>query len=162
MQGLYLIRPIAAEDDAAIAAVIRTVMPEFGACGPGFAINDAEVDTMCAAYAARRCAYFVLAHEGRLLGGAGVAALHGGEFEVCELRKMYLLREARGRGLGERLLRHCLRAARGFGYRRCYLETLASMEGARRLYERAGFQPLAQPLGASGHFACDRWYALEL
>ena len=36
------IRPIEARDDAAIAAIIRSVMPEFGACGSGFAINDPD------------------------------------------------------------------------------------------------------------------------
>ena len=42
----YLIRPIAPGDDAAVASVIRTVMPEFGAVGSGFAISDPEVDWM--------------------------------------------------------------------------------------------------------------------
>ncbi|MEO6066100.1 MAG: GNAT family N-acetyltransferase, partial [Lysobacterales bacterium] len=41
-----LIRPIDSRDDLAIAGIIRTVMPEFGAVGEGFAINDPEVDFM--------------------------------------------------------------------------------------------------------------------
>ncbi|HVH43293.1 MAG TPA: MarR family transcriptional regulator [Labilithrix sp.] len=39
-RGLYAIRPIAARDRPAVARLIRTVMPEFGATGPGFAILD--------------------------------------------------------------------------------------------------------------------------
>ena len=46
MSETFLIRPIEPRDDAAMAAIIRAVMPEFGADGPGFAIHDAEVDTM--------------------------------------------------------------------------------------------------------------------
>src|SRR5574340_207378 len=46
----FNIRPIEARDDAAVASIIRTVMPEFGADGPGFAIHDTEVGTMHAAY----------------------------------------------------------------------------------------------------------------
>lgn len=42
----FLIRPIEARDNVAVASIIRTVMPEFGADGPGFAIHDAEVDAM--------------------------------------------------------------------------------------------------------------------
>ena len=42
----FTMRPIEPRDDAAMARIIRTVMPEFGADGPGFAIHDAEVDTM--------------------------------------------------------------------------------------------------------------------
>ena len=50
----FEIRPIRTDDDAAMADVIRTVMPEFGATGSGFAISDPEVDWMSRAYAAPR------------------------------------------------------------------------------------------------------------
>src|SRR5207342_3832387 len=46
----WRIRPIEARDDANVAAIIRTVMPEFGATGDGFSINDPEVDWMQRAY----------------------------------------------------------------------------------------------------------------
>ena len=51
MSAPFLIRPIQPTDDAAMAAIIRAVMPDFGACGPGFAINDPEVDWLSRAYA---------------------------------------------------------------------------------------------------------------
>ena len=53
-----------------------------------------------------------------------------GAVNVCELRKMYFLPEARGRGAGAALLQRCLVAARSFGFTTCYLETLARMDGA--------------------------------
>ena len=145
-----------------MARVIRTVMPEFGASGPGFALSDPEVDHLSQAYSAPRSAYFVLEHDGRIVGGAGVAPLAGADADVCELRKMYFLDEVRGHGQGRRMLQHCLAAARQFGYRRCYLETLTGMDAAQHLYAEAGFQALCAPLGATGHFACDRYYALDL
>jgi putative acetyltransferase len=162
MGTLHIIRLIAPHDDAAVAALIRSVMPEFGASGPGFALQDAEVAAMSQSYGAPRSAYFVVEQDGEIVGGAGVAQLAGAEFEVCELRKMYFLRQARGRGVGTVLLRHCMRAARGFGYQTCYLETLSGMDAARHLYEKAGFQALRAPRGATGHFGCDRWFALQL
>ncbi len=156
-------RPIRPEDDAAVAALIRRVMPEFGADGPGFAIHDPEVDHMSAAYAVPGAAYFVVEDAGRqVVGGAGIAALAGGEAGVCELRKMYFLPEARGLGLGEALLRHCLKVAKSFGYQTCYLETLTGMDQALRLYAKLGFQPLCAPLGRTGHGGCDHWFAREL
>jgi putative acetyltransferase len=155
-------RPIRAEDDAAVAAIIRTVMTEFGACGEGFAINDAEVDCISKSYAIPGAAYFVVEGDGRAIGGAGVAPLAGGAVGVCELRKMYFLEEARGLRMGERLPRHCLDVARGLGYRVCYLETLTGMHVAQRLYEKVGFRQLPGPLGATGHNRCDRFYALDL
>jgi len=157
------IRAIRPEDDAAITGVIRTVMPEFGAQGPGFALEDPEVAAMSAAYSVPGSAYFVLEDAGgRVLGGGGIGPLAGGEPGVCELRKMYFLREARGGGHGRRMLAHCLEAARALGYRRCYLETLSGMEAAQHLYAAAGFSRLCAPLGATGHFGCDRWFALDL
>lgn len=158
----FILRPITAADDAAMAAVIRKVMPEFGACGPGFAINDPEVDHLSTAYAGPRATYFVVEMEGRVVGGAGIAPLAGAEASVCELRKMYFLPEARGYGEGRRLLAHCLEHARQLGYERCYLETLTGMDAAMRLYREAGFESLCAPLGATGHFACDRYYARDL
>jgi putative acetyltransferase len=158
----FEIRPIRAEDDAAVASVIRTVMPEFGACGSGFAINDPEVDWMHRAYGAPRSAYFVVEREGRVCGGGGIAPLEGGDADTCELRKMYFLPELRGLGAGAALMARCLEAARGVGFRRCYIETLTGMDAAMRLYERTGFRRIDAPLGATGHGGCDRYYMLDL
>jgi putative acetyltransferase len=162
MDRELIIRPIKPEDDAAVAAIIRSVMPEFGADGPGFAIHDAEVGAMFDAYKSPGCAYFVVEEGGRVVGGAGVAPLAGGDGATCELRKMYFLPELRGRGIGRAMLRRCLAAARELGYSTCYLETLTGMDAAKYLYEQAGFKPLKGPVGCTGHHACDRWYSLDL
>lgn len=156
------IRAIEPADDAAMAAVIRVVMPEFGADGPGFAIHDPEVDFMSRAYSIPGAAYFVIVDEtNRVLGGAGVAALIGGPEGVCELRKMYFMPEARGRGIAEPLLRRCLSTAKSLGFRQCYLETLTGMKAAQRLYLRVGFEPTTV-MGSTGHGGCNRFYLLDL
>ena len=156
------IRPIEAGDDAAMASIIRTVMPEFGACGDGFAINDPEVDWMSRAYAQPRSAYFVLERGGVVVGGGGMAPLEGGDADTCELRKMYFLAEARGLGAGSAMMARCLEAARAAGFRRCYLETLAGMDAAMKLYERSGFRRIPGPMGATGHGGCNTFYLLAL
>lgn len=158
----WTIRSIAPADDDSVAALIRTVMPELGASGEGFAILDPEVAHMSRAYAAPRSAYFVVDVDGRVAGGAGVAPLQGGDEDTCELRKMYFVPELRGRGAGRALLALCLEAARGFGFRRCYLETLTGMVAAQRLYRAAGFAPIPAALGNTGHFGCNAFYLLEL
>ena len=162
MTESFFIRPIAASDDAAMAAIIRTVMPAFGAVGDGFAINDPEVDWMHRAYSAPGCAYFVVEREGTVIGGGGVAPLIGGEPDVCELRKMYFLPQLRGMGAGTALMQRCLEAARAHGFKRCYLETLRGMDAAMRLYERSGFRKIPGPLGCTGHGGCDSFYMLDL
>jgi putative acetyltransferase len=162
MPEAWEIRPIQARDDATMAAIIRAVMPEFGAVGDGFAINDPEVDWMHRAYAIPRAAYFVVEDAGTLLGGGGVAPLVGGDADTCELRKMYFLPALRGRGIGTALIARCLDAARDFGFRRCYLETLSGMDAAMKLYERSGFRRIDAPLGATGHGGCNAFYLRAL
>lgn len=157
----YRLRPIGGEDDPVMAEVIRTVMPEFGATGSGFAIADPEVDWMSRAYAEPRHAYFVIEAKERVLGGCGVAPLVGGDVDTCELRKMYFLPEARGLGAGTAMMQRCLDAARAAGFKRCYLETLAGMDAAMRLYERSGFQRIPASMGATGHGGCNAFYLLE-
>ena len=156
------IRAIDAHDDATVAAIIRSVMPEFGAVGSGFAINDPEVDWMSRAYAQPRSVYFVLEQGGRVQGGGGIAPLVAGDADTCELRKMYFLPALRGIGAGSVLMDNCLDAARGFGFRRCYLETLRGMDAAMKLYERSGFRRIDAPLGATGHGGCNAFYLRDL
>lgn len=162
MTTRFTIRPIEARDDAAIAAIIRHVMPEFGASGCGFAINDPEVDWMHRAYAEPRCAYFVVERDGTVEGGGGIAPLQGGDAGTCELRKMYFLPGLRGLGAGAALMQRCLDAAREFGFRYCYLETLTGMDAAMRLYERSGFRRIDAPMGATGHGGCNTFYLRAL
>lgn len=142
--------------------VIQTVMPEFGASGPGFAIHDPEVQDMFSAYQAPRHIYFVVEFGGKISGGAGVAPLSGKGEEICELRKMYFMPELRGKGIGQQVMDLCLSAAREFGFRQCYLETLDSMTGARKLYEKNGFRKIDCSLGETGHFGCDTFYLKDL
>jgi putative acetyltransferase len=156
------IRPIEPRDDAGMASIIRTVMPEFGATGCGFAINDPEVDWMSRAYAQPRCAYFVVEDEGVVLGGGGIAPLEGGDAATCELRKMYFLPAARGRGAGAAMMERCLEAARELGFRQCYLETLSGMDAAMKLYERSGFRRRDAPMGDTGHGGCNTFYLRAL
>ena len=152
-----LLRPIEARDDAAMAAIIREVMTEHGASGAGFAIHDPEVSAMSAAYAGSRAGYFVVEGQGAVLGGGGFAPLDCADDDVCELRKMYFLPALRGRGMGRALIERVLVEARAAGFRRCYLETLASMKAARRLYQQQGFTPLDAPMGNTGHFGCNAY-----
>jgi len=157
----FSIRPVAAADNAAIASIIRKVMPEFGADGPGFAIHDTEVDDMHSAYTRGGWAYFIVELDGRVCGGGGIAPL-AGEDGVCELRKMYFLPELRGLGAGDALMRTCLDAASALGYRRCYLETLTGMDAAQKLYARHAFNPLCSAMGNTGHFGCNRFFIRDL
>ncbi|HMW35081.1 MAG TPA: GNAT family N-acetyltransferase [bacterium] len=156
------IRAIENRDNPALASIIRTVMPEFGADGPGFAIHDAEVNDMFAAYTRPRSAYFVVVADGVVSGGGGIAPLAGGDANVCELKKMYFLPGLRGRGVGHKIITFCLQSAMAFGYKQCYLETLTGMDAAQHLYKQHGFRSIPQAMGQTGHYSCDRFYIKDI
>ena len=157
-----IIRKISFQDNFSLSKLIRTVMPEFGASGEGFAIHDREVDDMYAAYLTGRSVYYVCEEDGIILGGGGVAPLAGGPEDTCELKKMYFLPAGRGRGLGQEILNRCMESARDIGFKYCYLETFNTMKGAMTLYERNVFKKIPGSRGNTGHFACDTFYQKEL
>ena len=157
-----IIRLMEEKDITVVADIIRLVMMEFGAVGCGYSINDSEVDDMYAAYAPAGSEFYVVELDGRILGCGGFAPLTGGDKVTCELRKMYFRSELRGLGVGVELLNLCLEEAANAGYEHCYLETMDSMEQARRLYGTHGFKYLEERMGDTGHSSCGTWMAREL
>jgi putative acetyltransferase len=162
IQSGYIIRKIKKKDNPQLADIIRTVMTEYGAVGYGFSIEDEEVDNMFESYTCNRAEYYVIEKNNIVEGGAGIARLAGGDEDTCELKKMYFLPPARGKGFGNKLMDLCVDAAKKFEYKRIYLETLQRMPEARSLYEKYGFIQIDKPMGNTGHFNCECWYVKEI
>lgn len=157
-----IIREIQKTDNVAIAQVIRDVLIEHNVPKVGTAYADPSLDFMFENYLAEKSAYFVMENDGKIIGGAGIAPLENGPKEICELQKMYFLSEARGLGLGAKLLEVCLQKAKEFEFENCYLETMPYMAKAQNLYKKAGFEYLEKPLGNTGHNACPVWMLKKL
>lgn len=157
-----LIRPIQAKDNVQVAKIIRSVLEDFNVPKVGTAYADVSLDCMFETYQKPRAAYFVLEENGKLIGGGGIAQLDNFEGNVCELQKMYFLDEARGRGLGTKMIDICLKKAQEFGYEKCYLETMSYMEAAQKLYKKYGFQYIDGAMGDTGHHACGVNMLLDL
>ncbi|WP_394843197.1 bifunctional helix-turn-helix transcriptional regulator/GNAT family N-acetyltransferase [Pendulispora brunnea] len=162
LQEEFRIRPIARKDNGVLSEIIGACLAEFSPGTRGLVDEDPEFHSLYEFYRKPRSAYFVIEREQRVLGGAGVAPLKGGDAHTCEFQKMYLLAECRGHGLGQRMLDMCMRTAKEFGYRRAYLETLTNMNRARKLYEKNGFMAIPKQLGTTGHYGSEAWYVKEL
>lgn len=159
---MNIIRKIEAKDNREVANVIRTVLIEHNVPKVGTAYADVSLDCMFETYNTSQSVYFVIEKEGRIIGGGGLAPLENGPDDTCELQKMYFLNEARGLGLGAKMIRICLESAMNFGFKRCYLETMPYMEAAQKLYINMGFKYLDAPMGCTGHNSCPVWMIKEL
>lgn len=151
------IRPVKHEDNAELAKIIRSVLTEFGANIKGTAFYDAETDAIAEAYEAKNAKYYVALINGKIVGGGGVSPLQKGKKDICELQKMYLLPEVRGKKIGLSILLKCLDFAKNNGFTSCYLETFPTMKGAISFYEKLGFKRLKEQLVQSCHEACHIW-----
>lgn len=159
---MLLISLIQPEDNPVIASIIRSVLTDFGLNKPGTAFADPILDQLSAVYSKPRSAYYIASVDGVIAGGAGISQLEGAAAQICELQKMYLLKEFRGQGIARQLIDTCLDQARKENYTQCYLETVPELKDAIRLYEYFGFVNLDKPLGNTGHFSCHNWMLKQL
>lgn len=150
------LRPATNADRVQITDLVYTVLAEYH-LKPDPDYTDADLRDIEQSYFARGGVFCVLEEEdGSIIGSCGLHPMQAG---TCELRKMYLRRDYRGKGLGRMLLEDALARARELGFRRVTLETASVLKEAIRLYERYGFKPHT-PEHLSHR--CDQAYVLDL
>ena len=152
-----IIREIRSVDNANVAKVIRKVLLDLGVPKVGTAYADKALDQMFENYNVPKATYFVVEMEGEIIGCAGIAQLENYDGNVCELQKMYFLEEARGKGIGSKMMDVCLKKAKELGFEQCYLETMPYMKAAQKLYKKSGFEYIDAAMGNTGHFSCPVW-----
>lgn len=87
--------------------------------------------------------------EGRLMLAveadqpAGCAALRPLDAHTCEMKRMFVRPQYRGRGMGRALAELLIQEARQIGYQRMRLDTGETLTAAVGLYEALGFRPIA-------------------
>ena len=96
-----------------------------------------ELRTLPAPYAAPGGVLFVAYSEGELAGCVGVRRLAD---ETCELKRLFVRPFYRSQGVGRALTERAISWARDAGYQTMRLDTMPSMQAARRLYAELGFR----------------------
>ncbi len=102
---------------------------------------DKELAELPGDYAPPEGRLFLAEFEGN---AAGCVALHKFEAGVCEMKRLYLRPDFRGKGLGRILAERIIAEARSIGYARMRLDTVEPvMRDAVGLYRRLGFREIA-------------------
>jgi len=158
----YIIREIEPRDNAQMKKIVQSVIVEMGAPKVGTAYEDKALEDLYTVYQKDKAIYFIVEYNGVVLGGGGIAALDNFEGNTCELQKMYFLPEARGKGLGAKMIEKCMKKAKEFGFEQCYLETLPYMTAAQKLYKKNDFSQIDGPMGNTCHYSCDVWMIRKL
>ena len=133
------IRAIAPSDTTAVASLVEAVLAEYG-----FAASVGGVREDLAAlerYGRGGAGFWVAELDGRIVGTVAIRPKQGA---TCELKRLYVLSEARGHGVGRALYAHAESFARTAGYDRIWLDSSRRFREARRLYERSGFSLLEE------------------
>ncbi len=133
----FCIRNWETGDRTPTAIVISTVLSEYGLTWEPHGA-DQDVLQVGEFYLATGGEFWVVESQGQIVGSAAYYPVQRGE-KAVEIRKMYLLPQVRGRGLGKYLLQQLESAiaARGFG--QIWLETASVLTLAVKLYERNGY-----------------------
>ena len=161
MPGIKL-RTIQKEDNVQLAQIIRDTLTEFKANKPGTVYYDETTDQLFELFQKPGSIYYVALMDDEIVGGGGIYPSDGLPNGTCELVKMYLLPEARGIGLGKRIIEECLAFAKENGYSQVYIESMPELENALKVYEKFGFKYISAPLGNTGHHGCEKWMLLSL
>lgn len=157
-----LIRTILPDDNMALAKIIRDTLTEFKANKPGTVYFDETTDHLSDVFKISNSIYFVAELNSEIMGGGGIYPTANLPEGTCELVKLYLSAEARGKGIGKILMEKCITAAKELGYKKIYLETMPELTIAIPMYEKFGFTYLSASQGTSGHSGCDVWMIKDL
>lgn len=151
----FKIRKIEASDNNVLKQIVIDAIQEFNGDPETTMAGDPLLNTMYENYQYPGSVYYVVEWHGRVAGGCGISHLDGTKEQICELQRMFLIKDARRHGIGQSLLDLCLADAARFGYKFVYLETLSQMTGAIALYRTNGFEIVPSPLGTTGHEGCN-------
>jgi GNAT superfamily N-acetyltransferase len=134
----FIIRPARNEDIHSIKNVVFGVLQEYK-LKPSETGQDKDLNNIEQSYL-NNDGYFGVAVDMNSNEIVGTFGLYPLSKEICELRKMYLLKHARGKGLGNCILNYVIELAKRKHYTKIALETISPLKEAISLYKQNGFR----------------------
>lgn len=142
-----IIRKISPKDNQTLAKIIRKNLEEHHLDIAGTAYFDSNLDNLSEYYNqlnTNRVYYVILDDNENLLGGVGMEAFEN--IDNCvEMQKLYLSDEAKGQGLGVKLVQYIEEKAKEQGYSKMYLESHSNLKAAISLYKKMGYKQIDRP-----------------
>ena len=153
-----VIVPFARGHTGAVVELISTVFAEYEMTFEldGF---DADLTDIETTYLRRGGVFFVLVSGDDIIGTVG-AVPHGDD--ESEIKRLYLRRDARGRGYGRRLLEQVLEWGRRRGDRRIVAWSDVRLETAHAVYDRMGFVRIGERITDDVDRSREYGFALSL
>jgi drug/metabolite transporter (DMT)-like permease/GNAT superfamily N-acetyltransferase len=147
------VRPVATGDPTA-AALLSSYAGEVDE--RSVVREPSRIQTVADDYVEPRGTFIVVYDDGRPIACGGIRALPDG---AAELKRMYVVPDARGRGVGRQLLARLEDEARRLGYGRIRLDTAEPLTEAQALYRSAGYREIDD---YNGNSAATLWMEKEL
>ena len=142
-------------DSSKIKELVFGVLHEYG-LKPDPGATDKDLDELESSYRNNNGYFGVVEEEGNIIASMGLYRMSD---TTCELRKMYSLPSARGKGLGRLLVEIAIEKAKALGFEEIILETAAPLKEAISLYKNMGFTEY-EPDHMSPR--CDQAFKLKL
>jgi ribosomal protein S18 acetylase RimI-like enzyme len=140
--------------------LVRTLFREY-ADSLGFDLDfqdfEGELEGLPGEYSGPRGCLLLADVEGEI---AGCVALRPFGDAVCEMKRLYVRDEFRGRGVGRALAEAVISRAGNVGYAHMRLDTISTMSAANALYRSLGFVEIARY--RPNPIAGARYFELEL
>jgi putative acetyltransferase len=136
----YLVRPWKPEDRDKAAEVVRACLAEYGLAFERHQTDKDAVDVEEHYWKNKRGEFWVCeeSETGLVIGTAGYYEIGKGSNAV-EIRKMFILRHARGKGLGKAILEKLERRIKEREYNEIHIQTATVLKAACQLYRSSGY-----------------------
>jgi len=133
--GMAVLEPRSSDEWLVARRLVETYAASIG-IDLSFQNFDEEIESLSRYYAGPDGCFIIAAWSGEAVG---CGALRRFSESACEMKRLYVIRDYRGEGVGRAIVAALIERARALGYRSILLDTVPTMSRAQSLYASFGF-----------------------